>query len=396
MRTQYSAQYNLSIQRQVTKSIVVQVGYVGSQGHRLLATRDLNYGNAQSCLDIISVANANPNGVLTSAGGSQTTCGQFGADSSYYITAGSIPAGMTFHLPNGQLVAGGPNSPALTMVGLRPFSSPQCNAFTGAGCPSDGVPVFTSIFQQNTIANSNYNSLQVSVERRFSQGLQFNVAYTWSKSFDDASSFEGLLAPPTVASNRSLSLFDARQRLVISYIWDLPVPTYQGPKGALLNGWSISGITTFQSGFPIRITSSDDNELQYSAAFEYPGEPNQVAPFRTLKPQSHANYWFDPAIYTNDPASINVLTGQPLLGTIGNSKRTVCCGPGINNWDFTVMKNNKIGERVNMQFRTDFFNLFNHTQFYNPDGNITDGVSFGRINQARDPRLVQFALKFSF
>jgi hypothetical protein len=396
MRTQYSAQYNLTIQRQVTRSIVVQVGYVGSQGHRLLATRDLNYGNAQSCLDIISVANANPNGVLTSAGGGQTTCGQFGADSSYYITAGSIPAGMTFHLPNGQLVAGGPNSPALTMVGLRPSSSPQCNAFTGAGCPSDGVPVFSSIFQQNTIANSSYNSFQASVERRFSRGLQFNLAYTWSKSFDDASSFEGMLAPPTVASNRSLSLFDARQRLVISYIWDLPIPAYQGAKGALLNGWSVSGITTFQSGFPIRITSSDDNELQYSASFEYPGEPNQVAPFSTLKPQTHANYWFDPAIYTNDPASINVLTGQPLLGTIGNAKRTVCCGPGINNWDFTVMKNNKIGERVNMQFRTDFFNLFNHTQFYNPDGNITDGVSFGRISQARDPRLIQFALKFSF
>ena len=62
----------------------------------------------------------------------------------------------------------------------------------------------------------------------------------------------------------------------------------------------------------------------------------------------------------------------------------------------TVVKNNKIGERVNMQFRVDFFNMFNHTQFYNPDGNITDGVSFGRISQARDPRLIQFAFKFSF
>jgi len=396
MRPQYSDQYNLSLSRQLTRSIVLQVGYVGSQGHRLLATRDINFGQPQTCLDIISVANANSNGVLNAAGGSPTTCGQFGADSSYYITAGSIPSGMTFHLPNGQTVAGGPNSPALTMVGLRPVSSPQCNYFTGAGCPSDGVPVFSSIFQQNTIANSAYNSMQVSLEKRFSQGFQFNVAYTWSKSFDDASSFEGMLAPPTVASNRSLSLFDSRQRLVISYIWDLPVPNYQGAKGAVLNGWSISGITTFQTGFPIRITSSDDNELMYSSSFEYPGQPNQLKPFSTLKPQNNANYWFDPATYTNDPTSINYLTGQPLLGTIGNAKRTVCCGPGINNWDFTVMKNNKIGERVNMQFRTDFFNLFNHTQFYNPDGNITDGVSFGRINQAREPRLIQFALKFSF
>ena len=396
MRTQYADQYNLGISRQLTKSIVLQVGYVGSQGHRLLATRDINFGQPQTCLDIISVANTNPNGVLDSSGGNPTTCGQFGADSSYYITAGSIPSGMTFHLPNGQTVAGGPNSPALTMVGLRPVSSPQCNYFTGVGCPSDGVPVFSSSFQQNTIANSSYNSLQVSLEKRFSQGFQFNVAYTWSKSFDDASSFEGMLAPPTVQANRALSLFDSPQRLVISYIWDLPVPSYQGAKGAVLDGWSISGITTFQSGFPIRITSSDDNELMYSASFEYPGEPNQVLPFTTLKPQTNANYYFNPAIYTNDPTSINPSTGLPLLGTIGNAKRTVCCGPGINNWDFTVMKNNKIGERVNMQFRTDFFNLFNHTQFYNPDGNITDGVNFGRINQAREPRLIQFALKFSF
>jgi hypothetical protein len=158
----------------------------------------------------------------------------------------------------------------------------------------------------------------------------------------------------------------------------------------------VSGITTFQSGFPIRITSSDDNELMYSAGFEYPGEPNQVAPFQTIKPQTHANYWFNPNIFTNDPTSINANTGQPLLGSIGDAKRTICCGPGINNWDMSILKNTKVSERLNTQFRAEFFNLFNHSQFYNPDGNISDGVAFGRISQARDPRLVQFALKLIF
>jgi len=396
MRTQYAEQYNLTISRELTKDIVLQVGYVGSQGHRLLATRDINYGQPQTCLDIISVANADPNGVLTGAGGTPTTCGQFGADSSYYIAPGAIPAGMTFHLPNGQMVTGGPNSPALTMVGLRQYSSPLCNYFTGVGCPSDGTPVFSSIFQQNTIANSAYNSFQAMLQKRFSHGLQFQAAYTWSKSFDDASSFEGMLTPFSLASNRALSLFDARNRFVLSYIWELPIPQYAGVKAAFLNGWEVSGITTFQSGFPIRITSSDDNELMYSDAFEYPGEPNQVAPFQTIKPQTHGNYWFNPNIFTNDPASTNANTGQPLLGSIGDAKRTICCGPGINNWDMSILKNTKVSERLNTQFRAEFFNLFNHTQFYNPDGNISDGVAFGRISQARDPRLVQFALKLIF
>src|SRR5579862_6489619 len=107
MRTQYTAQYNLSIQRELVKDMVLQVGYVGSQGHRLLATHDLNPANPQTCLDINTVLGAG-------------TCGPFLEDSQYNIPAGAIPRGMQFHLPNGQVVAGGLNSPALTMVGLRP------------------------------------------------------------------------------------------------------------------------------------------------------------------------------------------------------------------------------------------------------------------------------------
>ncbi len=396
MRTQYSDQYNLTYQRELGRNTVLQLGYVGSQGHRLLVSHDINYGNPQTCLGLIAISNANPNGVLDSAGGSPTTCGPFGADSSYFVPKGAIPTGMSLTLPSGQVVAGGPTSPAITMVGLRKYSSPNCNPFTGTGCPADAVPVFANIFAEDTIGNSNYNSFQAMVERHFSKGLQFQAAYTWSKSFDQGSSFEAQLNPIDPRLSYGLSLFDARNRFVFSYDWELPVPQYSGFKGVMLNGWATSGIVTLQSGFPIRITSGDDLELLSSFFFESSGEPNQLAAFKTLSPQKNANYYFDPSTFTNDPNSINYTTGQPLLGTTGSAKRTICCGPGIANWDMTVQKNTMIGERVNTQFRVEFFNILNHTQFFNPDGNISDGVDFGRIKSARDPRLIQFAFKVAF
>ncbi len=263
---------------------------------------------------------------------------------------------------------------------------------TGTGCPTaSGVPVFSSIFAQDTIANSAYNSMQVSVDKRFSNGLQFTAAYTFSKSIDEASSFEGILNPLPGANNRSLSLFDARHRFVLSYFWELPVPKYDGLKGKVLNGWSLSGITTYQTGFPIRITSSADNELMNSFDFELPGEPDQIAPFQRLRPQSNNFYYFNPNGFTEDT------TADPsLFGRVGNAPRTICCGPGISNTDIAILKSIRFNESKRAEFRAELFNVFNHTQFFNPDGNSTDGSQFGQVTQAKDPRLVQFALKFFF
>ena len=135
----------------------------------------------------------------------------------------------------------------------------------GRGRPPDGIEVFSSIFAQDTIANSAYNSLQASLDKRFSHGLQFTAAYTFSKSFDEASSFEGILNPIDPRRSRSLSGFDARHRIVFSYYWELPFHKYSGAMGKVLNGWALSGITTFQTGFPIRITSlAATTELMYS------------------------------------------------------------------------------------------------------------------------------------
>jgi hypothetical protein len=382
MRTQYSAQYNFTVERELTRDLKLEVSYVGTQGHRLLATHDVNYSNPQTCLDLDSILGSG-------------TCGQFTEDSPFFIPGGTtLP--VPLHLPYAQnhsvIPANttiGPNG--ITLVGLRPYSSPQCDPLTGLGCPVNGVPVFSSIFAQDTIANSGYNSLQVSLDKRFAHGLQFTAAYTFSKSIDEASSFEGILNPLPGADNRSLSLFDARHRFVLSYLWNLPARKYSGVAGKLLDDWSVSGITTYQTGFPIRITSESDNELMNSFDFELPGEPNQVAPFRWQRPQSNGNYYF------NTPASqTSIFTENGVFGYVGSAPRTICCGPGISETDFALVKLIPFNERMHMEFRAETFNVFNHTQFYNPDGDSTDGAQFGQVTQVKDPRLMQFGLKFYF
>ena len=176
--------------------------------------------------------------------------------------------------------------------------------------------------------------------------------------------------------------------------------------GKLLNGWALSGITTYQTGFPIRITSSDDIEEFYSTFFEAPGEPNLVAPFKTVNPRAGgcalgtgplsgtgtacvrlSGVVFDQNLFTNS-------TVAP--GTIGNAPRSICCSPGINNTDMGFVKDTPFGERLRMQFRAEIYNVFNHAQFYSVDGNISDGSTFGLAQKVREPRLLQFAVKFAF
>ena len=381
LRLQYSDQYNLTIKRQLPGEILFQIGYVGSQGHRLLASYEINPGNPTTCNQL--------NGLLGPG-----TCGAFGEDSAYTIPAGTvIPAG-GFTLPynagsGGLIVPAGTLASPITLVGLRPFSSPLCQPLTGTGCPSDGTPVFSGIFTENTVARSNYNSLQVLVQKNLSHGLQFQASYTLSKTMDNASSFESALNPLNFNATYGLSAYDARHRFVFNYVWDLPVPKYDGFKGKLLDGWEVSGILSFQSGFPIRITSHDDvEELDSTDLFEFPGEPNLTAPFHTQDIRKNNGFVFNPALFTNS-------TVNP--GTIGNAPRSICCGPGLNNWDMSFMKETHFSERWQMEFRGDIFNVWNHAQFYSVDGNVSNtGSTFGQVQHVHDPRLVQFALKFRF
>jgi hypothetical protein len=415
MRSQYSDQYNLTIKREFPGNILLQLGYVGSQGHRLLAIYEVNETNPNTCLELqaLSVSTSNPS----------LACGPFFEDATYSFT---LPAGQSFDLPYynpGGASATGPNVPCLpvktpagchitgaaggtpiTLSGLRFYSSPFCNPLSGAGCPS--TPPIVGIFAEDTVAKSNYNSLQALFEKRFSHGLQFQASYTWSKTMDNASSFEDALYPFNFNRTYGLSKYDARQRFVFNFVWDLPVPKYSGFKGKLLDGWEISGIETLQSGFPIRITSQADNELLDSTFnFEAPGEPNIAAPFKTVNPRGTvcqsgtgplapgappcvpvSGHVFDPNLFSNSTVA---------LGTIGSAPRSICCGPGINNTDISINKSTQLGERLRMEFRGDIFNVWNHAQFTSVDGNIGD-ATFGQPLRVRDPRLVQFALKFHF
>ncbi|MGA2094800.1 MAG: carboxypeptidase regulatory-like domain-containing protein [Candidatus Acidiferrum sp.] len=396
LRLQYSDQYNLTIKRQLPGNILFQIGYVGSQGHRLLASYELNPGNPGTCNALAAIASSNAAGVLTGPGGSETTCGPFGEDSSYFIPNGTvIPAGglpLPYNAGTGGLsVPAGPVSApggGITLVGLRQYSSPLCQPLTGLGCPADGTPVFSGIFSENTVGRSNYNSFQSMLQKQFSHGIQFQVSYTYSKSLDNASSFESALNPLNFNATYGLSAFDARNRLVINYVWDLPVPKFAGFKGKLLDGWELTGIASFQSGFPIRITSQDDvEELDSTDLFEFAGEPNLTAPFHTQNIRQNNGYVFNPNLFSN--ATVNP-------GMIGNAPRSICCGPGLNNWDMSFIKETQLNERWQMEFRGDVFNIWNHAQFYSVDGDISDGSTFGQVQHVHDPRLVQFSLKFRF
>jgi hypothetical protein len=426
LRTQYSAQYNLTIKRELPGNILFQIGYVGSQGHRLLASHDLNPGNGQTCIDLMNLANANPANVL-SPSGTPVSCGPLGEDAAYTIPAGTtIPAG-GFHLPynagsGGLVVPAGTLASPITLVGLRPFSAPNCqplnsNPLTN-GCPADGNVTFTNIFSEDSAAKSNYNSLQALFEKRFSHGLQFQASYTFAKSLDNASSFEEVLNPFNFNSSYSPSLFDARHRFVFNFVWELPVPKYQGFKGKLLDGWEISGIITYQTGFPILIQTTADNDLQGEIqGFVGIGRPNFVAPYHSVDFHSTvcafgtgplsgtgtpcqpiSGQVFDPNLFDNtNPASSVVGPNPVALGTLGNVPRTICCNPPINNWDMGFFKDTPIGEKLRLQFRTEVFNIFNRAQPYSVDGNVgNQGSTFGQPQKFRDPRLIQFALKLVF
>jgi len=391
LRSQYTTQYNLTIQRELSNSTMFQIGYVGSQGHRLLATHDINPSNPQTCLDMsnISAYYSNlGNQALAAAYG----CGPTVEDSDWVLPANTIPTGYTLHMPYGSVAQYGPGNPALNLVGLRPYSSPNCNPtgapFTaGTGCPVDGTPVFTDVFAEDTIANSNYNALEMMVQKRFSHGLQFQAAYTFSKSIDDGSTFEETLDPFNYRASRGLSLFNSKQRFVISYDWELPVRKYSGFAGKVLDDWEVSGITQFQSGFPIRLNTEDDNELINSLFFLGTEAPSLNGPLQILNPKTNGGFYLNYNQFSDPP-----------LGQFNNgTQRTLCCGPGLEDWDFSVHKKISFSDNQYVQFRAEIFNVFNRTNFSNPDGGYSDGATgFGLITSAGDPRLLQFALKYFF
>jgi len=363
MRSQYVEQYNLSLEYQLSPSLVAGAAYVGSQGHRLLASYDANHGDPNLCFAIN--ADLGPD-----------TCGPGGEDSPYQLS-------------NGQ-----------TLYGTRPFG-----AFANNGLPGDaGLEAYTDTIAINSIANSSYNSGQFRLERR-GKALQFLASYTFSKAMDNASGFQELLNPYCFRCDTGLSGFDARHHFIFSYTYELPLKRFAPTAGLLqklIDGWEIGGIYTYQSGNPIYLTDTgDDNSLQGSFdGFVPPDRPDIVGPLRKLNPHKTVcapgtggpgdsscqliNQFFDISAFAPNA-----------LGTVGNARHNFFAGPPVNNLDFTAIKRTSFGERYNLEFRTEVFNLLNHTQFFNPIGDISS-ANFGNITSARDPRFIQFGLKLDF
>ena len=257
-------------------------------------------------------------------------------------------------------------------------------------------PRFDDINLLESRANSNYNALQARFQQRLARGFSALVSYTWSKSIDDASNFFSSAGDPNfpqnsynVAAERGRSNFDARHRLSASYSYALPFGKGLSNDRWLykvLSGWETFGIVTLQSGrpFTVALLSEIDNSGTGRSilGFGNNDRPNLVGNPELSNPTTQQ--WFNTAAFA-----------FPALGTFGNAGRNILDGPGFQNVNASLLKNTALTERVNLQFRAEAFNLFNHPNFNLPD-NFLGSPTFGRITSARDPRHIQFGLKLLF
>jgi hypothetical protein len=343
----YAQNYELSFQRQLSPSDVLTLSYVGTQGRRLLASVSANPGNPALCLSVSQSSEVAPG---------SPTCGPGGENNIYTTAAGTQ---------------------------ILTTRSP----FTGVVDPTLGpITTFGNDSYFITKGWSNYNSAQVNY-RHTSGGLQLLLGYTFSKSFDDSSGYGEQFNPVNASLSRGLSAFDSTNNFVVSYNYLLPFDRLGGPK-QLTSGWAISGITRFETGLPVTLVETDDNSL-LGTAFGGPivlpvDTPNQVGPLHIMNPRnSSSHYYFDPTAFASSA-----------IGSEGDARRRFFHGPGVNNFDTALVKDTKLSELFNLQFRAEWFNVFNHTQFSTPSG-ILSGT-FAQVTQAAAPRIGQVSLKLNF
>jgi hypothetical protein len=335
----YVQSYNLNLQREITPSLGVMIGYFGSKGTHLRISRNLN------------------------------------------------------QLRNG----------------ARPFPTISASSSILPGAAVGNIAQVTSG------ANSSYNALWVTANKRFSRGLQFNASYTWSKSIDyNSLSSQGVVVQNSnnIRGDRGLSDFDARHRFVANAIYELP---FKGNR--LVEGWQISTITQLQSGNPINILAGNPLAIPGTtigalniASFTGVAtiRPDLIAPVQVIgKPtQWFSNVVCDPRDPRGCPAGavFALPVGPGNVFHFGSLGRNVIIGPDFKNVDFSVLKNTRITEDVRLQFRAEIFDVFNHANFGQP-GRVAQvgSTSFGVITNTRFPtgdsgssRQVQLALKLVF
>jgi hypothetical protein len=320
--------FSFGVQQRLPFSTVFDAAYVGSLGRHLMWQKDLN----------------------------------------------SIPFGATFKPENAD-----PTNPrvALAPAFLRPVTG------------------FGAINMREWASSSNYHSLQVSVNRRYAKGFQYGFSWTWSKTmdFNDSDTERVSILVPVRVWNYGLASFDRTHIAKLNYLWDAPRLRF-GIKALnyALNGWQLSGITSFVSGQPSGVAYSVTGMTNIT------GSPTDgariVVTGNPVLPKSERTF------------SRNFRTEvfrQPEIGTIGNAAKNIIRGPGINNWNASVLKNFKLRESRRLQFRWELYNAFNHTQFsafdtsprFDSQGNQLN-ARFGEFTAARTARQMQFALRFFF
>ena len=391
----YAEHFNLSIQRELTRNTVMTLAYVGTEGHHLITQQEAIPGNPTQCLQlwqqqVPDISSGTPG------------CNFFG-ENDVYQTASAVG--------DCSVATAGPQAGCIYST-RNAILSPNY-------CPESATLVCYGSNNTNTLtsANSIYNSAQISVERKATD-FSFLVAYTFGKALDDSSAFGDLVNFVNPRLSRGLSSSDVTHNFVASYIWALPIDRLfsNGPK-KLTQGWQIQGITRFSTGFPIQLNQSNgDFTLWGSSSTDM---PNRVGTVQTLNPRK-ANpdcptndgtgcYFLPPPpdllAQQNQPAfpgdsakpaclpSVGAFAENCVVGTFGTANRRFFHGPGFNNTDFGILKHTVIHENFAFDVRFEYFNIFNHAQFNNPGGNISDS-SFGVVSSTRDPRIGQFSLKF--
>jgi hypothetical protein len=366
----YAEHFNLSIQRELSKSTVLTLAYVGTTGHHLITEQEANPGSAALCMQ------------LNAENAWDTTAQSFGCgpgqENDVFNTLAAAPCGATFN-------------PGCVYSTKQSLNNPNfCGGATPQVCFATG--------NTNTLlsANSIYNAGQITVERK-ANDFTFLAAYTFSKGLDDSSGFGDLVNFVNPKISRGLSSTDVTHNFVASYIWEIPFERAfnKAPK-RLTQGWQVQGITRFATGFPIQMSQgNDDISLADSSATDM---PDRVGPVVTVNPRKvypdcHADP-NNPALPTSGCYFLpGAFAPNTTLGTFGTANRRFFHGPGFNNTDFGILKRTTIHENYAFDIRVEFFNIFNHAQFQNPTGNIDD-QNFGIVTVARPPRIGQVSAKF--
>ena len=242
---------------------------------------------------------------------------------------------------------------------------------------------FSSVSEVGSNNNTKYHSSQFTVERRFSRGLSLLANYTWAKLLDDI----GWTNPFYRTFDYGRSRDDLGQSLKLSSIWEIPRLPFSGVAGGVLNGWGLTANMFWRGGFPFNVRSGRDNSLSGIGRDRPDFIGSDIHQAALDSGRSHGELiseFFDTSLFT-----------QNAVGTYGNTGKNVLLGPRFFNTDLGVTKNIRVKERVGVQFRAEFFNLFNNVNFKLPNSQLTSS-SFGTITSAYDPRILQLALKLSF